>query len=219
MNDSGKYQIQVEKEHYDFKQYVDQKRWMSYYYQIREAVASGCSSFLVVGKGDGIVSSIISEILCLEDCIVDTYDFDDRLYPTYIGDIRNLNSVVKKEYDCIICCQVLEHLEWQYFEKIIEQISSICNSRTILSLPMHRLAFSLIIDFPKFHNKVCNVIIPRFWKKKWIFKGGGEHYWEVGIKNRRKKDILRVVKRHFNIVREYVVPENTYHWFIILEKN
>ncbi len=52
-----------------------------------------------------------------------------------------------------------------------------------------------------------------------IFKGGGEHYWEVEIKNRRKKDILRVVKRHFNIVREYVVPENTYHWFIILEKN
>lgn len=96
MNDSGKYQIQVEKEHYDFKQYVDQKRWMSYYYQIREAVASGCSSFLVVGKGDGIVSLIISEILCLENCIVDTYDFDDRLYPTYIGDIRNLNSVVKR---------------------------------------------------------------------------------------------------------------------------
>lgn len=82
---------------------------------------------------------------------------------------------------------------------------------------MHRLAFSLIIDFPKFHNKVCNVIIPRFWKKKWIFKGVST-IGRLELKT-VEKGYLESSKRHFNIVREYVVPENTYHWFIILEKN
>ncbi|MCM1467223.1 MAG: hypothetical protein NC086_03670, partial [Alistipes sp.] len=125
---------QVKKEHYNFDKYVDEARWMSYYYQVKEALASGSKSFLIIGKGDGIVPAIIQELVGLNG-VVDTFDYDEQLQPTYIGDIRELSNVVTKKYDCILCCQVLEHLEYKYFESIIKEIDNICNSRVILSLP------------------------------------------------------------------------------------
>lgn len=208
---SGK--IQVEKGHYDFSKYVGKGRWMSYYYQIKEMVDSGAKSFLVIGKGDGLVPHIVEQII--RGGVVDTFDFDENLSPTYIGDIRNLCDIVKKEYDCIVCCQVLEHIEWKHFERVIKQINSICSSRVIISLPVYKLGFSIFIDFPRFHNKSWNIIIPRFWRNR-LSRWNGEHYWEVGIKNHTQKDVLKVLERRFELVKEYFVPENTYHWFIIL---
>lgn len=59
----AEYELQVEKEHYDFENYVNKQRWMSYWYQVKEALASGCKSFLYIGKGDGIVAAILNELL------------------------------------------------------------------------------------------------------------------------------------------------------------
>lgn len=219
--------MQVEREHYRFSGYVNGGRWMSYYYQIKEALESGCRSFLLIGVGDGIVPVLLEKILHQKEddgepsheyfkYIVDTFDFDGSLSPTYTGDIRDLDSVVKKTYDCVICCQVLEHLEWQYFESIVEKMSRVCTEKVILSLPVRGFSFSAILDFPKFHHKFLHFVFPRFWEKKLPWRG--EHYWEVGVRGHRRKNVLNVLKKYFYPVRNYFVPENTYHWFVILEK-
>lgn len=208
--------MQVKKEHYSFGRYVDESRWMSYYHQINEALLSGCKSILIIGKGDGIVPAILKQLLNNTEHKVDTFDFDQELLPTYCGDIRDIRSIVSQKYDCIMCCQVLEHLEKKYFEEIIKELYFLSNSRLILSLPVHKFSFSIILDFPKFHHKVLNIVIQRLWKKNMVWKG--EHYWEIGIKGSRKKDILKLLSQYFVIRREYMVPENTYHWFAILDK-
>lgn len=82
--DMGISDVQVEKKHYDFENYVNKQRWMSYWYQIKEALTSGCKSFLYIGKGDGIVVAILKELI-KEDGIVETFDFDERLSPTWGG--------------------------------------------------------------------------------------------------------------------------------------
>lgn len=208
--------MQVQKEHYDFKKYVTPQRWMSYYYQICEVIKNDdYSSVLIIGKGDDIVPAIL-EKLC-ESKEIHTFDFDAELKPTYVGDVRKLSSIVTKKYDVIICCQVLEHLEWKYFRNIIQQIHQICTKRVILSLPVCRYSVSIMLNLPKFHDKVGGIVVPMIWKRR--VKWNGEHYWEVGIQGHTRKQILTVLKRYFKIKNHYYVPENTYHWFIIMDKN
>lgn len=208
--------MQVNKEHYDFFKYVDPQRWASYYFQIYEAVdETTCNSILIIGKGDGIVPDMIKN--CVEkELIVDTFDFDPELEPTYVGDIKDLSNIVTKQYDIVICCQVLEHLEWKYFKGIVKQLHQISKKRVIISLPVCRYSITLTLNLPKLHNKVINLVIPAIWKKK--IKWYGEHYWEVGIQGHTRRDILSILKKDFIVNKHYYVPQNTYHWFIILDK-
>lgn len=207
--------MQVTKEHYDFQAYATPNRWMSYYHQINEIIQSEKhDSILIIGKGDGIVPVAVKQMLG-GGGQVDTFDFDAELSPTYVGDIRELSNIVNKKYDVVVCCQVLEHLEWQYFEDIIRQIREITVGRFILSLPAYSFAMSVTIDLPKFHHKTIKLIIPGMWKK--FIKWTGEHYWEVGIKGHSKKDILAILGQFFNVKKHYHVSENTYHWFVIMD--
>lgn len=209
------------KEHYKFDSYVDSARWMSYYYQIQEILRTidegkEHSDILIIGKGDGIVPCILRCVLSSK-YNVETFDYDEGLSPDILGDIRKLDVLVKRTYDCVVCCEVLEHLPWEYFESIIRKIQKVCVGKVIISLPVCKHSFSLMLDIPKFHHKMINIIIPRFWIKK--MPEGGEHFWEVGIWKRGRKEILRRLTKFFMIEKDYIVPENTYHWFIIMNQN
>lgn len=55
--------MQIKKVSHSFDQYVTKQRWMSYHYQLKECVDSNSKSFLIIGKGDGIVPVILKQIL------------------------------------------------------------------------------------------------------------------------------------------------------------
>ena len=116
-------QKEVSSRNYCFDQYIDINRWASYYRQISEIVRSGPDSILFIGVGDGIVPAIIKH--ALPDTLCDTFDFDEDLGPDIVGDVRNISEVVEKKYDCVLCCQVLEHIDYSYFSNIIGQLSEI----------------------------------------------------------------------------------------------
>lgn len=204
--------LQVGIEHYSFERYMYKGRWMSYYYQVSEAMKAGCKTFLYIGKGDGLVVAVLKELL-KKSGVVDTLDFDAEMYPTYVGDIKYLDKIVDKKYDCVICCQVLEHIDWKYFEKIIRSIRKICEKKFILSLPQRKKSYGGRIDISFFHLS-CEFVFPKYFEKK-LPPCKKEHLWEVNIKQHRRKDILSIVKKYFCIEGQYVVAENTYHWFVI----
>lgn len=206
---------QVEKEHYNFIEYVSKERWMSYYYQIKEIMNCNVKQILIIGKGDGIISNVLKNSEGGGKYEVTTFDYDKELKPDIVGDVRYIQKYLSHQYDCIICCQVLEHLEWDYFEDIIKQLSLACRNRLILSLPQRNFNFRYKIDFPKIHIKKL-FTVPRLFEKS--FKPNGEHYWEVNCKFHSKKIIRDVVKRYFRIINEYSVFEHPYHWFLILNK-
>jgi hypothetical protein len=146
---------------------------------------------------------------------IDTFDFDEALKPTYLGDLREIDQIVKKRYECVICCQVLEHLEYKYFRDIIEKLSIICSKVLILSLPCRMIEFSAYFAIPHFGDKEVHIIIPRFWEKK--LKWVGQHYWEIGIKGKSKKDILAVISDYFVVRKQYNASGHMYHWYIIAD--
>jgi len=115
-------EIQVQKEHYNFRNYVDAHRWSSYYCQILEILQSGASSVLLIGVGDGLTVQILKSIA--PDIKVETFDFDRELHPDIVGDVRRLSEYTTAEYDAIVCCQVLEHLRFPDFGNVLKEMNA-----------------------------------------------------------------------------------------------
>lgn len=205
---------QVTIDHYDFEKYVDIARWNSYYYQIAEILQNHCKNVLIIGKGDGIVPNLLSNMG--NGIHITTFDFEQNLKPDIVGDIRNIDTLVTPHvYDCIMCCQVLEHLEYKWFRCILEKFQKILTPQgiIIISLPQHMLRLKLELRFGRMKLRKL-WLFQRFWEGEYKFNG--EHYWEVGAKGYSKKNILALYKQYFDIVREYSVFQNTFHWFAIL---
>ena len=146
-----------------------------------------------------------------------TFDFAKDLHPDIIGDVRELKRFVKKDiFDCIICCQVLEHLEFKYFDKIIKSFSDIIKKEgvVIISLPQRRgwLKYYINIAWLEFKHTFT---IPLFWRGK--FKFNGEHYWEISAPGYSRKLILTHLEKYFNIEKTFIPWEFPYHWFCILK--
>ena len=51
--------VQVNKEHYQFKNYLNKKRWMSIWYQLNEVLSLEPESILEIGQGAGLFLSLI----------------------------------------------------------------------------------------------------------------------------------------------------------------
>lgn len=116
----------------------------------------------------------------------------------------------------MICYEVLEHIEYDYFEPTIKQISKICENKFILSLPQRRLPLVIRVDFGFFHP-CFKLVIPMFWEKDIPRNKNSEHFWEVAIRKRGYKDICNIISKYFYVKKKYTVSENTYHWFVIAE--
>lgn len=209
--------VQVEKGHYDFSFYTDTGRWASYYYQISEAVASGCRDILYIGKGDGSVCVMLENILRFQGGggNVVSFDFDRELEPDIVGDLLHIRDALgDKRYDCVLCCEVLEHIPFSQFECILRQLKEICRDTLVISLPDRMLHFRWGFAVPKIRVKGLFSVL-RFWEKE--IKFNGEHYWEVGTALYPKKKILKICWEYFIVAKQYEIFENPYHWFVILK--
>lgn len=211
-----KNKIQVDVTHYEFEKYVSKKRWISYYYQLQFVVDSACSSVLVIGKGDNIVPECLKLVYGRDDIEIDTFDFDPCLNPTILGDIREIDKIVKKKYDCVICCQVLEHLEFEYFEKVIKGISNICKKKFIISLPVSRFFHATIhTDVSLLQDIYIKIVIPNLFKK---YSSRMEHRWELGNLGKSKIRIGKILEQYFTVEKKMYVPDFTFHYFWVCNK-
>lgn len=200
--------IQVNKKHYDFMKYNHIKRWSSYWYQIKEILELNPKSVLEVGPGSGIIGYILKQ----QEITYKTIDFAKYLRPDYIGDVRNFN--LNKKFDLVMACQVLEHMPYKYFIKSLKNMEKHSNKDIIISLPY----FGPFIKFEFLLYPIIkiNYLKKIFFPKKLEFDG--EHYWEIGRKNYSLKKITIDLENNFIVKKQFLVKENPYHYFFILEK-
>lgn len=206
---------QVGTKHYNFDKYVSLKRWDSYYYQIKESLNTKGKEILLIGKGDGIVV----EILKFYGKNVTVLDFDKDLKPDIVGSVTKLDELLTKKYDVIVCCQVLEHIPFDEFENIIKQISDYTKEKFILSLPNDHYWWEFGFRVPILDRKRLLIPMRFFWRRKWDMDkyGFGEHYWEIDAEKQwKKKKIISILKKYFNLESAYIVKEHPYHMFFIM---
>jgi ubiquinone/menaquinone biosynthesis C-methylase UbiE len=207
-------QKQVEASHYEFENYFSKERWISFYYQIEELLATNPISILEIGVGSGLLGMMLKSII---HCNYQSMDIDEALKPDFIGSVLQMDFQ-DNSFDVIGCFQVLEHLPYeQCFQKALSEMLRVAKKAVVISLPNSGRIIRMHIP------KICvQKIIKRPFAKTEDHEYDGQHYWEINKNNYEINKIIKkideVCKLHnFFIEREYRVWENPYHHFFVLK--
>lgn len=193
---------------YIFNKYVFFDRWISYWHQINEVLNFSPASVLIIGKGDGIVSDILKKYIKNSK----TLDIDKELKPDIVASVEKI-PLTDCSFDVILCAEVLEHLPFNKFEIALREIGRVAEKFVVLSLPHFGppVKISFKIPFSKEIKLAFKTPFP-------LEHEVNEHYWEIGKKGYPCSRIGHLIKKHFNIKKEFIPFENQYHHFYILHK-
>lgn len=209
-----KYDKKIEKEHYLNRSYLNMGRWSSYWYQINEILDLKISSILEVGPGNNIVRYVLEQL----GYEIKTLDIDEKINPDFIDDILNPKKINNFEFDLVLACQILEHLQYSDSLLAMQNLRKITKKYLIISLPIYdRFIIKIAFDFLglRFRKAFCfNLFFPR---PRHNFKG--QHYWVIGKKdyelNKIRNDFGRI---GFEVKKEFRPLEKSNHYFFILER-
>lgn len=197
---------------YSFQRYVTSYRWSSYWHQISETLSVSPESVLIVGDGDGIVKRILSNII--DD--VQSADLIKDTGADHICSVENLSEVVRQKFDCVVCCQVLEHLPRDRFEICLRELSITTSKYCILSLPQKVWSFGFSLTLFSRNLKFLFSIQRKNIEFPYVERTG--HYWEIGTKGASRKEVETCIEKYFTILHKYNNKNNTYHRFFVLKK-
>lgn len=192
---------------YNFLKYNHINRWNSFYYQIKEILNLNPKTVLEIGLGSGILKGILIK----EGIEYYSGDFNKELNPDFLIDVKKMD--LKKKFDLVVAFQVLEHLEYKYFTKSIENMLKHTNKKVIISLPYFGPYLDIRLKLFPFIN--LNIF------KKFNYPNKlkhDEHFWEIGRKNYPIKKIIKDISKVANIDKRYICKEYPYHYFFILSE-
>jgi len=214
---NSKNNTQVGEGYYAKKKYNTLERFISYFHQIQSVIdLPNVETILEIGPG----SKLVSKELIAMGYHVTTCDFDANVQPDVVSDVRSL-PFEQESFDCIMACQILEHVPFTDFVKVVGDFAKITKKYAIISLPNRMTGFEFIFKFPfiqtLFKKKFFDLSI-QFPVKFVGFEESDQHYWEIDQFTTSKKQVREVVGRHFTILKEFQPPLNKYHRFFVLEK-
>lgn len=202
-------EIQVPPQHYDWNTYNIKGRWVSYWHQVTEVLASSATSVLEIGTGTGVVRDTLRGL----GVAVTVVDIDEALGVDRVGDVRALPAAAD-EFDAVLCSQVLEHIPWSDVPTAVAELRRVCRSHAIVSIPQSGVDVGLTLTLPyagarRFGARINSPRRHRF---------DGQHYWQVCARGHGRRRVRETITRGFALEREFTVPELTFHRFYVLRK-
>lgn len=173
------------------------------YYQYRDLESlESCRRVLSIGPGQGLGVQVLR--WCGYD--VTTLDIDDTFEPDYLGSVHEMNMFTDGQFDAAIASHVLEHMAEPYLDPALQEIARI-SRYALIYLPVHGrhvqlrfipgikgLDFSFIMDIFNYFEKPDS-IAPRYMSN--------QHFWEIGMRSFRVKDMVNRMSKFFNIISVY----------------
>ena len=194
--------------------------WNRYFHVIKAFQKNNFEEVLEVGSGDYVVKSIIQPYVRLYE----TYDINNNMKPTYQGDIRIKNDLLKKRYDLIIITDVLEHIPFDDLSKAFANMHSYLknNGKIILTVPHRRswLSFFSSLNLNPIMLSVKNGLLsPKAFYRNFIIRKpwiDPHHCYEIGINGITvKKFEKKFTENNFKIIESKLIP---YVNFWVIEK-
>jgi len=207
-----KFEVQVLKEQY-YKGYDDLTRFVSYFYQINSAIELNPKTILEVGIGNKTVCNYLKQF----GFDVTTCDFDTNLDPDKVADIRDL-PFEDNTFDVVLAYEILEHIHFKDVSIALSELNRVSKKNVIISIPYSSFFIEIVhtVSIPFFYKQLHFALSVPFFTHK--FKKTNEHYWEMGCKNYSKKEIRKLLKRYFEIKKEFQPILIPYHYFFVLQK-
>ncbi len=196
--------------------YLSEVRWLAYHKQLELIRKTGAQTVLEIGPGPGIMGAVLSRF----GIKVTTLDHEQELQPDICCDLRDIRGRVEPaSFDCVLACQVLEHIPWRDFKLVAGQLAEATKRWCIISLPYAGVTVKASLNWGRQANHVWRAggRIPAFWRSKVYVKD--EHEWEPGLKTCPVKQVRKVLRADFRIISEEVHPLNNSQIFFLLEKN
>ena len=201
-----------EKPHYRKTHYWSDLRVHGYSNQLAELYRLDPESALEIGMADGFMNEVVGRFTRhrLVSC-----DLDASLRPNVAGSVLQL-PFGRNEFDLVMCCQVLEHIPFTEFVPALQELRRVARRAILLSVPDVRMYFALRLRLPRAGWKTLSVSPERY--RLGPYEYDGEHYWEIGFRGTRFKDIRAGIRSAgLEIVRSYRIPDLPYHCCFLLD--
>ncbi|NPU95723.1 MAG: class I SAM-dependent methyltransferase [Candidatus Omnitrophica bacterium] len=171
------------------------------------------ATVLEIGIGNGFVSNYLKSI----GISVLTYDINPNLEPDIVGSIDDLGKHFQdRTFDMVLCAEVLEHTEFENFEKYIQNISKI-STHAIITIPRAQklfLNFQWYIQLPFVGSKLLGFSLARR-----TFHISKSHQWEIDSSlNTSMNQIKKIISKYFTIVRYGKMRFASYQLYFILRR-
>ena len=173
------------------------------YYQYRDLQRlKDCRKLLIVGPGQGLDTCVLK----WRGYEVQTFDIDETFKPDHIGSVHDLSRFADAAFDAVIASHVLEHLALPYLDRCLSELARVARY-SLIYLPVHGRHAQLRMT-PGFGGFDWSFIADIF---NWFEKPdgmtprymSGQHYWEVGMREFRIRDLVRRFSVHFEILDTY----------------
>ena len=195
---------------------VDREQWRSQihrsnfvntYCQYRDIRSCGdVKRVLVVGPGQGLDTAVLR----WAGYEVTTFDIDETFAPDVVGSVHQMPMFGEGQFDALTASHVLEHMAVPYLDAGLAEIARVARY-AVVYLPVHgrkiqlRLApgfgdldLSFTADVFNYLHKPDGVT-PRYMS--------GQHFWEIGMRGFRVRDVVRRFSTHFDVLRHYRNPD------------
>ena len=178
------------------------------FYQYRDLQSLGeCKNILIVGPGQGLGT----QTLKWRGYNVKTLDIDGKFNPDFVGSVHDMHMFARQEFDAVIVSHVLEHLAFPFIDRSLSEISRV-GRYALIYLPvagrhfhirfkpdLTNFRFDLVLDFYNY-LEAPDGVTARYMEK--------QHFWEVGRRGYRVKDLLKRFSNYFEVVHHY----RNYDW-------
>lgn len=173
------------------------------YYQLRdvESLAS-TGSILVIGLGQGLDT----QVLRWRGYNVTTFDIDPLFGPDVVGSVTEMDAFADAQFDVVIASHVLEHQAVPHLDRSLSEIARV-GEHALVYLPVAGRHSQVRIS-PGFGGIDISVILDLF---NYFQKPDGvtarycqrQHYWELGMRGYRVRDLRQRFEDHFSVLRDY----------------
>lgn len=191
-----------------WKQELELSNFVNTYCQYRDLNSlENVRRILIVGPGQGLDTHVLK----WRQFEVTTFDIDETFDPDHLGSVHDLSMFHTQQFDAVIVSHVLEHLPVSYLDQALRELSRVARYSLIylpvagrhgllrFRLGLRGVAWSIAWDFfNPFHRP--DGLQPRY--------RDGQHFWEVGMRGFRVRDLRARFQPLFKILREY----RNYDW-------
>jgi SAM-dependent methyltransferase len=186
------------------------------YYQYRDlSRLAGVHRVLIVGPGQGLDT----QVLRWRGYNVTTFDIDETFAPDHVGSVHDLSMFGDGEFDAVIASHVLEHLAAPYFDRAVSELARAAKFALVylpvagrhgqarLTPGIRGWSWSIAWDLFDYFTRPDG-LTPRYRE--------GQHFWEIGMRGYRAKDVARRLEKDFEILDAYRNPDWIYSFNFVL---
>jgi hypothetical protein len=173
------------------------------YYQYQDLQSlPDCRRVLIVGPGQRLDTTVLR----WRGYSVTTYDIDPVLEPDVLGSVHDMSAFSGWQFDAVIASHVLEHLPEPFLDQSIAELARVAR-HAVVYLPVagRHAQLRFVPGFKGIDWSIC-VDVFAYWHRPDGLTASyseGQHYWEVGMRGFRRRQVRRRLARQFDVLHEY----------------